>query len=225
VGVERHDQLRGRYPLPDAKIERVAAHHPAEKQIQTLAGRTGGWPRKEITDAWPFGHAAVRGFQIERHRPSGKAVERGLEVVGAAVASFEKESLHRSSAIDHLPQHPQHGDDVGFARPAMDDAGKRRTVAGGIEPAHICGGRRPHHRQHSLDRLQHAGDASEREGGGNEPDDLPIVVSSKSPDNLDRIGRGISVVEIGVQLVEDGFQFQQVSTLNSQLSILLSVET
>ena len=218
MSIERHDQLRGRHPLPHAEIERVAADHPAEKQIQPLARGSGRRPREEVTDARTFRDAAVRGLQIERHRARGKTVERGREVVGCGVPPFEKEPLHRSGAIHHLPKQPQHGDDVGFARPAVDDAGKRRAVAARIEPAHIGGGRRPDHGQHPLDRLQHAGHAPERERGGDEPDDLPVVVSSKPPDDLDRVGRGIRVVEIGVQLVEDGFQFQQLSSLNFQLS-------
>ena len=40
VGVERHDQLRRRHPRPHAEIERVAADHPAQEQVQPLAAPT-----------------------------------------------------------------------------------------------------------------------------------------------------------------------------------------
>ena len=51
VRVERHDQLRRRHARPDAEIERVAAHHPAQEQIQPLAGAARRRPRKEVADA------------------------------------------------------------------------------------------------------------------------------------------------------------------------------
>jgi hypothetical protein len=58
----------------------------------------------------------------------------------------------------------------------------------------------------ALDRLQHARHASERQRAGDEPDDLTIVVALEPPDDVNRIGRRIRVVEVRVKLVEDRFQ-------------------
>ncbi len=69
VRVERHDQLRRRHARPDAEIERVAAHHPAQKQVQPLARRPGRRARKEVADARA---ASARG----RRRLSGRAPSR-----------------------------------------------------------------------------------------------------------------------------------------------------
>lgn len=69
VRVERDDEPGGRHTRPDAKVERVASNHPAKKQIQTLAARSGGRTRKEVADACPpLRSASVDGGQIEIER-------------------------------------------------------------------------------------------------------------------------------------------------------------
>jgi hypothetical protein len=89
----------------------------------------------------------------------------------------------------------------------LDDAGERRAVAARIEPSHVRRRRGPHHRQHPLDRLQHARHATERQRRRDEPDDFAVVVSLETPDDLYRIGRRIGVVEIGVEPIQHRFQF------------------
>ena len=93
VRVERHDQLRRRHARPDAEIERVAPHHPAQEQIQPLAAAARRRPRKEVADARPLRHAAVRGVQIERQRARRKAVERVRDIVGAPDRSLRERTL------------------------------------------------------------------------------------------------------------------------------------
>src|SRR5712675_2646366 len=41
VGVQRDDEFGGRHAGPDPKVERVSTNHPAEKEIQPLAGAAG----------------------------------------------------------------------------------------------------------------------------------------------------------------------------------------
>ena len=104
----------------------------------------------------------------------------------------------------------------------MDDAGKGRRVAARIETTDVGGRRRTDHRQHPLDRLQHARHASERQRGGDEPDDLTIVVALEPPDDVNRIGRRIRVVEVRVKLVENRLQLwflQSVRPLNLKSAI------
>jgi hypothetical protein len=53
VRIERnHEPSRGD-PPPHAEVDTIGAHHPAEKEIQSLAGAPGGGARKEIADARP----------------------------------------------------------------------------------------------------------------------------------------------------------------------------
>src|SRR4051812_48116915 len=70
VRVERDDQLRGRHTGPHAEIERILAHHPAQKQIETLAAAARRWPWKKIADAGSAAHTrpAVRSREIECER-------------------------------------------------------------------------------------------------------------------------------------------------------------
>ena len=77
VRVERHDELRRRHARPDAEVERVAPHHPAQKQIQPLAGAAGRRARKEVADAGPPRHAAVRA-------PSGSSASARVEKLSSA---------------------------------------------------------------------------------------------------------------------------------------------
>src|SRR5262249_2396920 len=48
VSVERHDELRRCNAGPDAQIQRVAAHHPPEKQVQSLAAASGRGPWEKV---------------------------------------------------------------------------------------------------------------------------------------------------------------------------------
>ena len=122
------------------------------------------------------------------------------------VVALEEERLDRPGAIEHLPQQPQQRDDVALARPAMDDAVEGRGVAADVEAPQPLGRRRTDHREHALDRLEDAGDAAERKRAGDEADDLAVVVALEASDDLNRIGRRVGVVEVGVELVERGFQ-------------------
>jgi len=135
--------------------------------------------------------------------------------------AFEKKSFDRSRAIDHLPQDPQQRDQVGAARPPMDDGGEGRTIAARIELPHVRRRLRSHDREHALDRLQHAQHATERERPGDESDHLAVVVFRETADDLYRIGGRVGMVELGVQPIEHRFQVgnrSQVSSLKSQVS-------
>ena len=138
---------------------------------------------------------------------ASKTVERGFDILRRRVVAFEEEIFDRPGAVDHLPHDPQQRDQIRSARPPMDDIGERGAVTMGIEAAHV--GRRlaAHHRQHALDRLQHARDAPERQRRGAEADDLAILRRLPPADNLDRIGRRIRIVEALVQPIERRLQF------------------
>jgi len=123
VRVERHDQLGGRHARPDAEVERVAPHHPAQEQVEPLAAGAGGRTRKKVADTQPSlpacperarGRAsrraalfAVRSLEIQRERTRGKAVECLLHVAGCRVVLLREKPFDRAGAIDHLAHQPQ----------------------------------------------------------------------------------------------------------------------
>jgi len=132
--------------------------------------------------------------------------------------------IDRSRAIGHLPHQPQERDDVAAARPAVDDAVERRGVAAGVEAAEIGGRLGTHHREDALDRLQHAQHAAEGERSRHETDDLAVVVLRVAPDDLNRVGRRVGIVEVGIKPIEYRFQKMH-GGLNSQLSTLSDCAT
>ena len=73
VRVERHDQPRRRDARPDAEVDFVAPHHPAQEQVQPLAGAAGRRPRKEVAHAGPLRHAAVGAPEVERQRAASRS--------------------------------------------------------------------------------------------------------------------------------------------------------
>jgi len=206
VRVERHDQFRRRDARPHPEIERVAAHHPSKEKIQPLAAGPCRGTGEEIADAGPLRHAAVRLAEIERERAPREAVERAADILRRPVVLSEKEVFDRSALIDHLPDDPQQRDDVGTARPAMDDGGEVGTLARRVEQRDELRRTRAHDRQHALDRLQDARHASERERSGDEPDDFALVAPLVSADDLNRIRRGIRIVVFGIEPVEGVLQ-------------------
>src|SRR5262245_36926850 len=64
VRIERNDEPGWGHERPHSKVDFVAANHPAQKQVQPLAGAPGRGTREEITDAWPLWHSAVSGTEV-----------------------------------------------------------------------------------------------------------------------------------------------------------------
>ena len=216
VRVERHDQRRRRHARPDAEIERVAPHHPAQEQVQPLAGAAGRRPREEVADARRAPERAGRRRAVRSSASARlrKAVERRADVARRRVVALEKEPLDRSrcdrsSAAAARAARPDPG--------RASSGGRCRANAGAsrarIEPAHV---RRPavaHDREQPFDRLQHARHAAEGERRRAEADDLAIVRPLEPPDDLNRIGRRIRIVEARVQAVERRLQSVTVGDL------------
>ena len=51
--------------------------------------------------------------------------------------TVEEEAFDAAGAIEHLPDHPEQGDDVDPARPAVDEVAQRRPVARRLEGAEL----------------------------------------------------------------------------------------
>jgi len=206
VRVERHDELGGRHARPDPEIQRIAPHHPAKEQVQALAGAAFRRAGKEVRDPGPLGNPAVCRFQIERHRARGKAVERAGEIGRSWIVAFEEEAFDRARALQHLMQDPDEPDEVALSCPAVDEAVEGRGMTGGLETPDVFGGTLAHDGHEPFDRLQHARDAAERQRRRAKRHDLHIVGTRVPADDLNGIGRGVRVVEVFVQPIENRLQ-------------------
>jgi len=89
VSVERDNQRRRIDARPDAEIECVAANHPAQEEIEALAGTPARRPGEEIGDSWPRRYAAIRAPQVESERLGREPVEGRAEVRHANIMSLE----------------------------------------------------------------------------------------------------------------------------------------
>ena len=90
----------------------------------------------------------------------------------------------------------------------MDQRRQHSGVFPRIESAYECRRAGAHRREQRLDRLHHAGDATEGERGGAETDHLPIVVSGIAMNEEHRVDARLGV-KGGVQMVERGFELAQ----------------
>jgi len=104
--------------------------------------------------------------------------------------------------VDERLQNPNQSRKIGSARPAMDDGRERGSITRRIERAHECRRCGAQPLAHGFDRGHDGGHATERETGGNEGDDLPVVCGSVAPDNLDWIERRFRMVEGRVEMVQ-----------------------
>ena len=73
---------------------------------------------------------------------------------------------------------------------------------GRLELADKRGRLRAHDREQRFDRLEHAGDTSEGERGRAEADDFAIVRRRVAPDDVDRIGGRVDVIEGSIEIFE-----------------------
>ena len=194
--------LDGGNVRPDPEIDRIAADHPAQEQIQPLARASARRAREEVArrrDAASGCHTPGADSVCERAR--GKRFERAGEIGALGIVTLEKERLDRSLLQHALKDEDERGEIVAL-RPAMDDRLEVARLPSRIERAHVRRGRRPHHGEQPLDRLQHARDTSERERRGAESRDLAIGGIFEAADELYGVGGGIDAVERAVERVE-----------------------
>jgi len=116
-------------------------------------------------------------------------------------------------------QYPEESNEVGAARPAVHEVVEGGAVARRIECPDVIGRSIAHDREQPLDRTQDACDTSEGERRRTEADHLAILGPVEAPDYLDRIGRRIRVIEVGVKAVERGFERRRVHEVASASSL------
>ena len=200
--IERNDEPGRGHECPRSKVDFVAPNHPTQKQIEPLARAAGRWSREEVTDAGPLRYSAVRRAEVHVQRASGKRIERGSNIGSVNIVACSEEALDGVRFAEHPLQDQQQRDEIATSNPSVDDRIDGRSIALGVEVPHEAGRMRPHGRKERLDRVQDACDPAKRERRGAEADDLAVFRRSVAPDDVNRIGRRVDVIECLVQILE-----------------------
>ena len=165
----------GDTPRPDAQVDDVLAHHPAEEQVEALAGAAGRGARKEVAHPRALRQRVRRpGAGRSRARASRTSrAPRPTSGDAGSSPSTKKRSIEpdsrsircrmRSSAARSLPRIQRCTSGARRTRP-LSGSNSRTNAAG-------CG---PMTASSDSIELKHAGDAAEGEPGRAEPDDLAI---------------------------------------------------
>jgi hypothetical protein len=202
VRIERNDEPGRGHECPRSEIDSVTANHPPQEQIEPLARAASRRAREEVTDSWPLGYLPVRRPEIRFKSAGGKGIERRADVGGCGIIAFNKEALYRTGFAKHALQDQQQRDKVAAANPAVHDRIDSGSMLPRVEVADETGRARSDRRQERLDGIQDAGDPAKGERRSAEPDHLPIVRRRVAPDDVNRVGRGVDVIEGAVQIVE-----------------------
>jgi len=202
VGIERNDEPGWGHECPGSKVDLIAPNHPTQKEIETLAGASGRRPGEEKTDACPLWHSAVRGTEIRLQRACRERVERRPEIRSRRIVARNEEALDGPGFAKHPLQDDQQRHEIPTSDPAVDDRIDRCSIACRVEAPHEPRRMRAHGREERLDRVQDARDAAKRERRSAEPDDLAVLRRRVAPDDVNRIGCGVDVIERAVKIVE-----------------------
>ena len=202
VRIERNDEPRRGHTCPRSEINRIAPDHPAQKQIQPLAGAARGWARKEITNPGSGRNSAICDAQIGLQGPRRERLERKANVGCRGVVARDEETLDRPRFAEHALQDQQQRHEIASTDPAMYEGIDCGSMQRRIERSDEGRWMRPHDGEERFDRLEDAGHPAERERRGAERDDLAIVWRHIAPDNVHGIGSGVDVIEGSIEVVE-----------------------
>ena len=203
MGVERHHQARRRQLRPHRHVDGVLAHHPAQEQVEPLAGAARRRPRKEVGHAGAGGTAASVGRrQIGGEGAGREGVERGVHVGRRRIVAGHEEPFNRAVLAQHALQDDEQRHQIAATDPAVHERRQHRTLNGRVEGADKRRRARTHHAQQRLHRLQHARHAPEGQRGGAEADDLAVLARRVPPHDVNRVERRVDVIERPVDGVE-----------------------
>jgi hypothetical protein len=99
-------------------------------------------------------------------------------------------------------QDEQQRNEITTSNPAVDNRIDRGSIARRVEAPHETGWVRTHGRDERLDGIEDARHTAKRERRRAEPDDLAVLRRRVSPDDVNRIGCGVDVIERAVKIVE-----------------------
>jgi hypothetical protein len=202
VRVERNDELTRRHGCPSTGIDAVAAHHPAQKQVEALARGARGRAREEVPRAGRLRLAAVDRRQVDRPRAAGERLESRADVGRGGIKAERKRALERSVLVEQAAQDPDERRQIPAPRPPVAERVEAIAFGRWIECADGGGWMIAEHRAHRLDRRHDRRHAAERQAGRDERDDLAVVEPRITAHDLDRIERRVRRVEGGVETIE-----------------------
>ncbi len=202
VRIERNDEPRRGHKCPCSEIDRIAPDHPAQEQIQPLAGAARGRAREEIADAGSLRNSAICDAQIRLQGTDRERLEREANVRCRGVVTGDEEALDRPRFAEHPLQDQQQRHEIASTDPAMYEGLDRGSMQRWIERPDEGRWTGPHDREQRFDRLEDAGHTAERERRGAERDDLAIVRRRVAPDDVDGISRGGDVVKRAIEVFE-----------------------
>ena len=97
---------RARNQRPPTRIDAVAANHPAQKQVQPLAGGSRGRAAEEVVRAGVARRAAVDRPQIDRPRAARECLERVFDIRRGRIETSDERALEEPSLCDQTLQNP-----------------------------------------------------------------------------------------------------------------------
>ena len=165
-----------RHARPRAEIDLVAADHPAQEQVQPLAGAAGGRPRERNSRRRGAAARAVGAPDVERQRARRKTVERAADVVvrrSRSPRGRSSRSIPTARASAAGSRAARRG-----RRPASSGGPCARSSGCGAFGSNArtnSAGRGPMMRNSVSTEFSTLADAAERQRRGAEPGDLPIV--------------------------------------------------
>jgi hypothetical protein len=89
----------------------------------------------------------------------------------------------------------QQRDEIASPNPPMHERIDRSPMPRRVERADERRGLRAHDRQQRFDGIENAGDATESQRGSAETDDLTIIRRRVAPDDVNRVGGSLRMIE------------------------------
>ena len=154
VGVDREHELRGVRPPPDAEVHAVAARHPAQVEVEALAGAPRLRGREEVAHAGVLRQApaAVEAAVVEGEGPRREGGEGRAHVGVGGREALGEEGLHRAVRGAHLLRQEQQAGHVAPVEPAVAEGARAaRPAARGRAPSTASAGRGPRASEHRRD--------------------------------------------------------------------------
>ncbi len=205
VGVERDHEVGRVHALPDAQIDSVPAHHPAQVEVEPLARAAVARRREEEAHARggrqpaPWVQAAV----VEGESALGERGERVGDLRRRG-GPLQEESFHRSRLRAHLLQEQEKAGDVAsIVEPVLEPAQEalRFPRVQAVDRLRgMLAQRLDDTRDAALDLL----DVAVGQGRSDQADDLAVRIGGLLADELEGVGVDESMVVVRVEVVQAG---------------------
>ena len=184
VHVKGDDEFAFVDGFPQAGVNLVFADHPAEEEVEALAGTASFGACEEILKTG--GDAAIVLVSVHLAEGGGEFRERRNDILIRGAAAFEEESLDAAELTQDTPQqYQQVGDVVAGCEAVLE--GAEAFAAGVVEIADEGGRAAAHDGKKSGEAFFYLLDAAISEVGGEEGDYLHIHRVGVSIDELERV--------------------------------------